>query len=79
MRVLAAIVRLAEGLDRSHAEVIGTIAARPGRRRVTFRLTPKGNADLEIWAAGRHATALEEVLETKVAFELTARKGKKKA
>jgi exopolyphosphatase/guanosine-5'-triphosphate,3'-diphosphate pyrophosphatase len=73
VRVLAAMVRLAEGLDRSHTEVVGRLTARSGRDGLTFRMASKGNADLELWAAARHATALEEQLETTIRFETKTR------
>ncbi|MEO8481306.1 MAG: Ppx/GppA phosphatase family protein [Acidobacteriota bacterium] len=79
VRLLAAMVRLAEGLDRSHTEVVGRLSARAGRDRLTFRMAAKGNADLELWAAARHAAALSDLLETAILFELKPRSRASKA
>jgi exopolyphosphatase/guanosine-5'-triphosphate,3'-diphosphate pyrophosphatase len=74
VRLLGAMVRLAEGLDRSHTEVVGRLTAHSGRDGLTIQLTAKGNPDLELWAAARHATALAELLGTKIQFELRGRR-----
>jgi exopolyphosphatase / guanosine-5'-triphosphate,3'-diphosphate pyrophosphatase len=73
VKLLAAIVRLAEGLDRSHAQVVKKIDASSRRGALRFRLTPAGDAELELWAAGRHAAPLAELLDTQVEFELGRR------
>lgn len=73
VRFLGAMVRLAEGLDRSHAQVISKLTVQTGGNRMTVRLTPTGDADLELWAADRHAAALADVLGVQMAFTLTRR------
>ena len=64
VRRLGALVRLAEGLDRSHAQAIASVRVRgSGTRRSpwTIRLTTAGDAELELWAAHRHVAALSEL------------------
>jgi hypothetical protein len=39
-----------------------------------MRLTSRGDADLELWAADRHAAALAHELDVTLAFELTGRR-----
>jgi exopolyphosphatase/guanosine-5'-triphosphate,3'-diphosphate pyrophosphatase len=73
VKVLAAIVRLAEGLDRSHAQVVAKVDARSQGGNLRVRLTPAGDAELELWAADRHGAALAEALHATIAFELTRR------
>jgi exopolyphosphatase/guanosine-5'-triphosphate,3'-diphosphate pyrophosphatase len=75
VRVLSAIVRLAEGLDRSHAQVVAGLRVGVGDRDVTLRLTSPGDAELELWAADRHAAALAEVFHRPIRFELAGPSG----
>jgi exopolyphosphatase/guanosine-5'-triphosphate,3'-diphosphate pyrophosphatase len=70
VRTLAAIVRLAEGLDRSHAQVLTGIDLYPRGDDYLARLKAAGDAELELWAAQRHAAALEAVLDKPIRFEV---------
>ncbi|HUL75258.1 MAG TPA: Ppx/GppA phosphatase family protein [Vicinamibacterales bacterium] len=70
VRVLGAIVRLAEGLDRSHAQVITGVDASPNGPGIKLRLQSSGDAELELWAADRHASALAKLFEQEIHFEL---------
>jgi|RhiMethySRZTD1v2_1073278.scaffolds.fasta_scaffold44133_3 exopolyphosphatase/guanosine-5'-triphosphate,3'-diphosphate pyrophosphatase len=70
VNVLGACVRLAEGLDRSHAQVISRIELLPGDDAVRIRLRAKGDAELEVWAADRHAAALADLVGADIRFEL---------
>jgi exopolyphosphatase/guanosine-5'-triphosphate,3'-diphosphate pyrophosphatase len=72
VRLLSAFVRLAEGLDRSHTQVIKRVRVGLGSNTLTVRLTATADADLELWAAGRHAEALASMLGAGIAFEVTA-------
>ena len=71
VRVLGAIVRLAEGLDRSHAQVITGIDVSPNGTGLKMRLQSRGDAELELWAAHRHASALAGLFGHDIQFELT--------
>jgi exopolyphosphatase/guanosine-5'-triphosphate,3'-diphosphate pyrophosphatase len=73
VRILAAIVRLAEGLDRSHAQVISQLDVRDDDEGLRIRLRPQGDPELELWAADRHASALATVLGTTIRFELAGK------
>jgi exopolyphosphatase / guanosine-5'-triphosphate,3'-diphosphate pyrophosphatase len=70
VRVLSAIVRLAEGLDRSHAQTIAGIDLYPRGDDYLARLRAKGDAELEIWSAHRHVAPLEELLGKPLRFEV---------
>jgi len=59
---LSAIVRLAEGLDRSHAQVVKTLTCAQRGQTLSLRLDTRGDAELELWAAGRHSAALADAL-----------------
>ena len=74
VKTLGAFLRLAEGLDRSHAQVarnldvhqVGTGEDPP---QLLVRMAAEGDAELEIWAADRHARPLSRVLGARLRFE----------
>ena len=70
VRLLGAIARLAEGLDRSHAQVVAGVRVRHTGGRVTLSLKASGDAELELWAAERQAAALAEELECEIRCEI---------
>ena len=71
------MVRLAEGLDRSHGQVVRDIRLRTTRHGVRIVLRVKGDGELEQWAADRHAEPLAQVLKAPVRFETSSKRGKK--
>jgi exopolyphosphatase/guanosine-5'-triphosphate,3'-diphosphate pyrophosphatase len=71
VRLLSACVRLAEGLDRSHAQAVSALRVRLTADQVTVTLTSAGDLDLELWAASRHAAALGSALGAGIAFEIS--------
>jgi len=77
VRLLAAMVRLAEGLERSHAQVVRSleIVEDATGTGLLVRLHTRGDAELELWAAQRHATALADLLGTPIRFELVPADG----
>ena len=70
---LSAMVRLAEGLDRSHAQTISAVDLYPRPDAYVARLRTSGDAELEVWAAHRHVEALERILGKPIRFELSGR------
>jgi exopolyphosphatase/guanosine-5'-triphosphate,3'-diphosphate pyrophosphatase len=72
VRLLGAIVRLAEGLDRSHAQVIRDVKVVETGDLLEMRLTPHGDTELELWAADRHASALAATLGRPIQFKVMA-------
>jgi len=80
VRLLGAMVRLAEGLDRSHAQVVRKLDIRPDADGLTVRLQVRGDAELELWAAQRQAPALADLLGTPLHFQLVpSRRGREPA
>ena len=63
VRVLAGILRVADGLDRSHANVIRRVKCKVSSREVTIVCEAGGPADAEIAAAEEKADLLESVLD----------------
>jgi exopolyphosphatase/guanosine-5'-triphosphate,3'-diphosphate pyrophosphatase len=76
IRRLAAILRLADGLDRGHARAVKQVKVRWLSRAVRVMLFPQNRAAsmrLEVWGATRKAGLLEKIAKRSV--ELVARDG----
>ncbi len=71
VRVLAAILRLAESLDRSHAQVVSGLALRQDGEAFALALTTASDAELEVWATLRHIQPFERVLGASVRLDAT--------
>ena len=61
VRTLAAILRLAESLDRSHAQSVGAIELHDRGDDDLLQVRTAGDAELELWAAQRHAAPFERM------------------
>ncbi|MGA2582264.1 MAG: Ppx/GppA phosphatase family protein [Tepidisphaeraceae bacterium] len=70
----SALLRLSDGLDRSHGSVVQEVRCRIEDDGVQCVLTTRADAELEIWGARRKMDWFQEVFGCKIAFEL-ARKG----
>jgi len=71
VRTLSAILRVAEGLDRSHQQSVAALEIVPGGQDLLLRITPAGDTELELWAAQRSVAPLERVLRRIIRFEVT--------
>jgi exopolyphosphatase/guanosine-5'-triphosphate,3'-diphosphate pyrophosphatase len=69
VRALAAILRVADGLDRSRNQLVDGVDAMITPSLVLLRLRTVGDAELEIWGARRKRALLEKVLDREL--ELT--------
>ena len=67
----AALLRLSDGLDRSHVGAITKVSCRIRERRVKCILTARSDAELEIWGARRKMELFEKVFGKKISFELS--------
>jgi exopolyphosphatase / guanosine-5'-triphosphate,3'-diphosphate pyrophosphatase len=79
VKILSAMVRLAEGLDRSHAQALEGIDLYPRSDDYLARLRASGDAELELWAAHRHVAPLEGILGKPVRFEVASQDYKERA
>jgi exopolyphosphatase / guanosine-5'-triphosphate,3'-diphosphate pyrophosphatase len=70
VKALSAMVRLAEGLDRSHSQALAGVDLYPRGGDYLARLRTSGDAELELWAAHRHVAPLEAVLGKPIRFEV---------
>ncbi len=57
--VLAGILRIADGLDRSHGNRIRNLHCTVDERRIILDCDTDGSPELELWAAGKKADLLE--------------------
>jgi exopolyphosphatase/guanosine-5'-triphosphate,3'-diphosphate pyrophosphatase len=62
VRTLAAILRFAETLDRSHAQAVTGIEMHDRGEEYLVKLRTTGDAELELWAAQRQLAPLERAL-----------------
>jgi exopolyphosphatase/guanosine-5'-triphosphate,3'-diphosphate pyrophosphatase len=69
----AALLRLSDGLDRSHSSVIQDLRCKIENRKVRCALSARSDAELEIWGARRKRDWFEEVFGRSISFELAAK------
>ena len=70
VRRMTALLRIADGLDRSRKEVVTAVAARVSPSLVLLRLRTAGDPELELWGARRKRELFEQVFDREL--ELTA-------
>jgi exopolyphosphatase/guanosine-5'-triphosphate,3'-diphosphate pyrophosphatase len=69
VRLLSSMLRVAESLDRSHAQVISALEVRDRGDDVVLRLKTSGDAELEVWATNKHLKAFEQLLRKPVTVQ----------
>jgi exopolyphosphatase/guanosine-5'-triphosphate,3'-diphosphate pyrophosphatase len=72
VRILGAILRVADGLDRSYGRLVRQVHCEVGDKAVTLRLSALGDAALEVWGARRRRDLFEEVFARKMKIEVVA-------
>jgi exopolyphosphatase/guanosine-5'-triphosphate,3'-diphosphate pyrophosphatase len=68
VRYLAAILRIADALDRTHARLVRAVRCSVSARTVEVRVDADGDPELELWAARRKGDLFEEIAERKLRF-----------
>ncbi len=71
VRTLAAILRLAESLDRSHSQSIVGLELQDRGDDDLLQLRTAGDAELEMWAASRHASPFERMTRKPLRLEVS--------
>jgi exopolyphosphatase / guanosine-5'-triphosphate,3'-diphosphate pyrophosphatase len=71
IRTLSAILRLAESLDRSHAQTISAVELHDRGDDALLQLRTKSDAELELWAANRHAAPFERLIKKPLRVEVS--------
>ena len=69
VNVGAALLRVADGLDRSHTGAVSHVKLKLGRHHVTVKVHARGDAELELWGARRQMELFTQVFERTVSFE----------
>jgi exopolyphosphatase/guanosine-5'-triphosphate,3'-diphosphate pyrophosphatase len=67
VRILSALLRIADGLDRTHSAVVRTVNVKAGKA-LTIEATVAGDAEIELWAAQNRADLFEQVFRRRVRF-----------
>jgi exopolyphosphatase / guanosine-5'-triphosphate,3'-diphosphate pyrophosphatase len=74
VRTLSAILRVADGLDRSHYGVVRSVSVTRSGGRLILQLQTEGDdAELEIWESRRRAELLQDVLGVQIDFQVAPR------
>jgi exopolyphosphatase/guanosine-5'-triphosphate,3'-diphosphate pyrophosphatase len=68
VRYLAAILRIADALDRTHARLVRAVRCSVSPRTVDVRIDADGDPELEIWAARRKGDLFEALTDRKLRF-----------
>jgi exopolyphosphatase/guanosine-5'-triphosphate,3'-diphosphate pyrophosphatase len=68
VRGLAAMLRLADGLDRGYAQLVRGVRCRITDKSVEVTLSAASEAELEVWGARRKRDLAEEVFDRKFKF-----------
>jgi exopolyphosphatase/guanosine-5'-triphosphate,3'-diphosphate pyrophosphatase len=69
VRLLSSLLRVAESLDRSHAQVISGLELQDQGDTLLMRVHTPLDAELEVWATNRHLEAFEELVGKPVRIE----------
>jgi exopolyphosphatase/guanosine-5'-triphosphate,3'-diphosphate pyrophosphatase len=69
--ILAAMLRVADGLDAAHAGTVEGIAVEVGDDALTVTLDASGDSDLELWGGRRKRAMLERVFARRLELRVT--------
>jgi len=67
VKILSALLRIADGLDRTHFSAVQTVNVKIGTT-VTIEATVSGDAEMELWAAKNRADLFEQAFRRRVQF-----------
>jgi exopolyphosphatase/guanosine-5'-triphosphate,3'-diphosphate pyrophosphatase len=68
VRMLGALLRLADGLDRGYVQLVRSVRCRIGDKSVEVTLSASADAELELWGARRKKDLAEETFDRKFKF-----------
>jgi exopolyphosphatase/guanosine-5'-triphosphate,3'-diphosphate pyrophosphatase len=72
VRYGAALLRVADGLDRSHGSVVSAVKCAIGEKKVEITIKARGDAELEIWGARSKMDMFKDVFKRKLRVKLGA-------
>jgi len=67
VKVLASLLRIADGLDRTHFSLVRNVRVQFGKQ-ITIEVQLTGDAEMELWAAKNRADLFEQVFHRQVRF-----------
>jgi exopolyphosphatase/guanosine-5'-triphosphate,3'-diphosphate pyrophosphatase len=67
VRILSSLLRIADGLDRTHFSVVRAVKVKAGKP-MTIEATVTGDAEMELWAAKNRADLFQQVFRQRVRF-----------
>lgn len=70
VRILSALLRIADGLDRTHSSVVQTVNVIHGKTMMIEAMV-SGDAEMELWAAKNRADLFEQVFRQRLRFSET--------
>jgi exopolyphosphatase/guanosine-5'-triphosphate,3'-diphosphate pyrophosphatase len=73
VRMLSSILRVAESLDRSHAQVVSALELQDRGAELLLQLRTSGDAELEVWAAQSHLEPLAKLVQKTIRIQATSR------
>jgi exopolyphosphatase/guanosine-5'-triphosphate,3'-diphosphate pyrophosphatase len=76
---LASILQIADGLDRSHRQVVSDVQCRVEDGVVTFVTASAGECELELWSAERKSTWFGDIFGVGIRFERNLNEQQKEA
>ena len=79
VRTLAALLRVADALDRSHRQVVRNLTVGGRGRSLLIRGQAGGDSELELWGVQRRAELMEEVFGLPVRVELVPEERSRRA
>ncbi len=66
VRTLAAILRLAGGLDRSHNQTVQSVEVRGAKKQIELCVSAEAYPEVDLWAARQRAGLFEKVFDSEV-------------
>jgi len=75
VRTLAALLRVADALDRTHGRLVRAVRCQVRRKTIELRIEVEGDPELELWATRRKGDLLESLfgLQLRLAVDAVAR------
>jgi exopolyphosphatase/guanosine-5'-triphosphate,3'-diphosphate pyrophosphatase len=78
LRWLSAILRIVDGLDRSHNQILNLVSLHKNHGRWRFQLEARDDAELELWGSRRKGQLFEKIFGGKMDFRIEIKRLKKK-
>ena len=71
VKVGAALLRIADGLDRTNCSVVEDVTCRVRPKEVQVLVHSRGDAELELWSARARSKLFRRIFDKEIAFQCT--------